>query len=381
MGGHFSMKITQSTAMNIVTEMKKIIGEDLTFMDTTGHIIACTDPERIGDYHGASVRMLREGLKEMSVSDDKTYAGTRSGINLTLELDGVTVGVVGITGKEQDVIRYGKVVKRMTEILLMESALKDQKYNEQQARNRFLQEWMTMDPEEITQAVTKEGQRLGIQMDIPRRLALLERVPGSFMDEKMTARAADCVRRVLQEDSRNLSGSTGGSYVVLLTQRPDGQIQNVIEQIRQAVEKECGQRLVVGIDSRGVAGGQLKQSYARARRALQAAVSGCGLVFYDDILLEIVSNEVSEEAKREFLRRLFRETSEEKLREEIHLLQTLYACNGSIGQTAERLYLHKNTVQYKLNYITDRTGYNPRKLGDTCFFYLAMTFYKELHSE
>lgn len=42
------MKITQSTAMNIVTEMKKIIGEDLTFMDTTCHIIACTDPGRIG---------------------------------------------------------------------------------------------------------------------------------------------------------------------------------------------------------------------------------------------------------------------------------------------------------------------------------------------
>lgn len=97
------MKITQSTAMSIVTEMKKIIGEDLTFMDTTCHIIACTDPMRIGDFHGGSERMLRDGLKEMSVPDDNTYAGTRSGINLTLELDGVTVGVVGITGKEQEV--------------------------------------------------------------------------------------------------------------------------------------------------------------------------------------------------------------------------------------------------------------------------------------
>ena len=55
------MKITQSTAMSIVTEMKKIIGEDLTFMDTTCHIIACTDPTRVGDYHGGSERMLRPG--------------------------------------------------------------------------------------------------------------------------------------------------------------------------------------------------------------------------------------------------------------------------------------------------------------------------------
>lgn len=375
------MKITQSTAMSIVTEMKKIIGEDLTFMDTTCHIIACTDPMRIGDYHGGSERMLRDGLKEMSVPDDNTYVGTRSGINLTLELDGVTVGVVGITGKEQEVIRYGQVVKRMTEILLMENALKEQKYNERQARNRFLQEWMTMDPEDVTQAMTDEGQQLGIRMDIPRRLALLERAPGTIMNEDETARVDHCIRSVLREDSRNLSGSTGGSYVVLLTQRSDSQVRALIEQIRQAVERECGHRLVAGIDSHAVTGGQLKQAYARARRALRAAGSGYGLVFYGDILLEIVSNEVSEEAQREFLGRLFRDVPEEKLREEMQLLQTLYACNGSISQTAEKLFLHKNTVQYKLNRIAERTGYDPRKLGQTCFFYLAMTFYQDLHNE
>lgn len=375
------MKITQSTAMSIVTEMKKIIGEDLTFMDTTCHIIACTDPMRIGDYHGGSERMLRDGLKEMSVPDDNTYVGTRSGINLTLELDGVTVGVVGITGKEQEVIRYGQVVKRMTEILLMENALKEQKYNERQARNRFLQEWMTMDPEDVTQAMTNEGQQLGIRMDIPRRLALLERAPGTIMNEDETARVDHCIRSVLREDSRNLSGSTGGSYVVLLTQRPDSQVRALIEQIRQAVERECGHRLVAGIDSHAVTGGQLKQAYARARRALRAAGSGYGLAFYDDILLEIVSNEVSEEAQREFLGRLFRNVPEEKLREEMQLLQMLYACNGSISQTAEKLYLHKNTVQYKLNRIAERTGYDPRKLGQTCYFYLAMTFYQGLHNE
>lgn len=375
------MKITQSTAMSIVTEMKKIIGEDLTFMDTTCHIIACTDPMRIGDFHGGSERMLRDGLKEMSVPDDNTYAGTRSGINLTLELDGVTVGVVGITGKEQEVIRYGQVVKRMTEILLMENALKDQKYNERQARNRFLQEWMTMDPEDVTQAMADEGQRLGIRMDIPRRLALLERAPGTILDEDETARADHRIRSILREDSRNLSGSTGGSYIVLLTQRPDSQIRALIEQIQQAVEQECGHRLVAGIDSRAITGGQLKQACARARRALRAAGSGYGLVFYDDILLEIVSNEVSEEAQREFLGRLFRDVPEEKLREEMQLLQTLYACNGSISQTAEKLYLHKNTVQYKLNRIAERTGYDPRKLGQTSYFYLAMTFYQGLHNE
>ena len=54
-------------------------------MDKSCRIIACTDEKRIGDFHEASRKMLDEGLKELTVQDDDTYQGTRSGINLTLE--------------------------------------------------------------------------------------------------------------------------------------------------------------------------------------------------------------------------------------------------------------------------------------------------------
>lgn len=124
------MQISSSLGMSIVTEVKKIIHEDLTFMDKSCHIIACTDEKRIGDFHEASRKMLDEGLKELTVPDDDTYQGTRSGINLTLEIEGQVVGVVGITGNEEEVSRYGQVVKKMTEILLLESYLKEEKIRE-----------------------------------------------------------------------------------------------------------------------------------------------------------------------------------------------------------------------------------------------------------
>ena len=139
------MQISSSLGMSIVTEVKKIIHEDLTFMDKSCRIIACTDERRIGDFHEASRKMLDEGLKELTVPDDDTYQGTRSGINLTLELEGQVVGVVGITGNEEEVSRYGQVVKKMTEILLLESYLKEEKIRERSARNRFLQEWLMTD--------------------------------------------------------------------------------------------------------------------------------------------------------------------------------------------------------------------------------------------
>ena len=41
------MQISSSLGTSIVTEVKKIIHEDLTFMDKSCRIIACTDEKRI----------------------------------------------------------------------------------------------------------------------------------------------------------------------------------------------------------------------------------------------------------------------------------------------------------------------------------------------
>ena len=377
------MRISPEIGMNIVTEMKKIIHEDLTFMDTSGQIIACTDEKRIGDFHAASRKMLDEGLKELTVPDDDTYAGTRSGINLALEIEGQIVGVVGITGKESEVSRYGQVVKKMTEILLMENDLKEQRLRERKARNRFLQEWLMADELRMNPALTNEGLAQGVDMTVPRRIAVLEPATDSILSQEEVELAEHRIRSILREDARNLSGSNGGSFVVLMTERGDAQAVRLIGQIQQAVQRECGRRLLAGIDSQTVSGGQLKAGYFRAKKALNAALArgGDGIALYSSILMEIFINDVPESSKKEFVRRVFRDCSEEKIGEYIRILRVLYGCNGSITRAAEQLFLHKNTVQYKLNRISERTGYDPRKLGEAPYFYLAMTFYEDMHRD
>lgn len=158
--------------MSIVTELKKIINEDLTFMDSSCRIIACTDESRIGDFHEATRKMLDEGLRELIVPDDTTYRGTRGGINLALEFENEIVGVVGITGEYTQVSRYGQVIKKMTEILLLDEYLKEQKRMERSARSRFVQEWLMTDELRMSPALISHGQALGIDVTLPRRVAV-----------------------------------------------------------------------------------------------------------------------------------------------------------------------------------------------------------------
>ena len=74
-------------------------------MDAAGVIFASTDPERIGQRHLGACQVLEQGLPRLVVQeDDGRPGGARRGINLPIQLDGPTVGVIGITGAPQEVV-------------------------------------------------------------------------------------------------------------------------------------------------------------------------------------------------------------------------------------------------------------------------------------
>ena len=57
--------------------------------------------------------------------------------------------------------------------------------------------------------------------------------------------------------------------------------------------------------------------------------------------------------------------------------KTFYDVEGSINAASEKLFIHKNTLQYKLNKIAEKTGYNPRSIRHSSLFYIAIYFYRE----
>ncbi len=375
------MHIAASTAMSIVTELKKIINEDLTFMDSSCRIIACTDESRIGDFHEATRKMLDEGLRELIVPDDTTYRGTRGGINLALEFENEIVGVVGITGEYTQVSRYGQVIKKMTEILLLDEYLKEQKRMERSARSRFVQEWLMTDELRMSPALISHGQALGIDVTLPRRVAVfaLEEREDGAVSQQVVDQVEHTLRQLLKEDARNISTSSGTSFVVLMTDREDRQAVALAARIRREVHSRYGCWLHAGLDSTPVSGGQLREGFIRAKKALDAPHPRCraeGIVSYDDILLEIFMDEITPASRAEFVRRIFRGCTPEQIDTDIRMLRVLYACDGSLTRAAAQLYIHKNTLQYKLNRLTQQTGFDPRRLDHAPLYYLAMTFYE-----
>ena len=82
--------------------------------------------------------------------------------------------------------------------------------------------------------------------------------------------------------------------------------------------------------------------------------------------------------KQEYIEKVFQNCTQAERGAYMRILKVLYACNGSIQQTAQQLFLHKNTLQYKLNKLYTLTGINPRTAEGTALYYLAIAFNETL---
>ena len=54
---------------------------------------------------------------------------------------------------------------------------------------------------------------------------------------------------------------------------------------------------------------------------------------------------------------------------------------GSFSAAAEKLYMHKNTLQYKLKKLEECTGYDVRLPSNSAVFYIAILFFHDVEHD
>lgn len=114
-------------------------------------------------------------------------------------------------------------------------------------------------------------------------------------------------------------------------------------------------------------------SYQSAKLAIQSLAPEGTLSYYEDLDLEILLAGVSDGEKDAFVKKCLSHLSADDLR----LLDVYFSSEMSLQDTVGKLFLHKNTVQYRLNRIQERCGYNPRSFRDAVVLYTALKVKKE----
>ena len=135
---------------------------------------------------------------------------------------------------------------------------------------------------------------------------------------------------------------------------PEPKLTNCRETLSHFGEKHKGS-LCMGI-GKCASPQQLMHSYQTCQIALKSAqLSGTSCVFFDQLYLELLLSDVSSDLQQEYFSRTVAHLSSE----DRELLLVYYEENMSLVAVCERLYLHKNTLQYRLNRIRKVTGLIP----------------------
>lgn len=393
------MKITEKFAQSIVDEIGKITNNNINFMNEEGRIIASKDKARIGTVHEGALQVLKT-REEVIVTEGEDLKGAKPGINLPVIFNDKVIGVIGITGCEEEVAPFGKIIKKMTEILVKEAYFEQQSYLVRRAKNMLIDEWLNGDIENV-QLFSSRGWMHGINVHLPRISIVLEarnindifynNLKGSQLDVKEEINLQTLRYKILQLieeyfkfEPQNIVYMSGDSrYVILKTINQETSnaaqkelVRSRVKDIIEKIQNKYSIDMSVGIgrfhpDVKGVI-----RSYREAKRALEIAKKYNHIIFYEQLGVEAFINEISEETKREIIERIFPFYKDsDEMSKIAETLEMFFHSNQSLDETSNKLFIHKNTLQYRLKRVKEQTGYDPRKFMDAILLYIALMFY------
>lgn len=379
----FTMKLSKHNARQIVSDINAVIKQNVNIMNDDGLIIASSDQSRIGTYHECAKKIITENLDELIVYYNDEYEGTKNGVNYPIKVRNQTVGVIGVTGAYHEISQIAQIAKRMTEMLVLEIALKEEAEIDENVRSRFLYDWLMGDSQIVNDGFINRGLALNIDIKIPRRIIAVAACTSTENETYEQLKQIDLAekfltKRITKYDSCNIYLHMASHIILGVRNRSDKDILVFAENIKSLVETKFPVKLAIGIDCEYSDYLYAHNASMKAYKALQSCLSSNKPIirFYNDINMEIFSDEITELTKIEYVKQIFRDYSYNEIIDVMRILEIYYEEDGSLCKTADKLYMHKNTLQYKLKQIYEKTGYDPRSLKESSYIYLAIYFMK-----
>ena len=354
-------KIDRELAGQIVNTLKDVCNHDINFIAPSGIILASTDSSRVGTFHeiGQESAISRTTIE---VAEDDNFTGTKQGINLPLFHEGHLLAVIGITGVPDEIRSYAYLAERITNLLIREQELNQ--YSRRQAdKKHFVIQSLMKNEFENQEYLTDCLNEFNINLSTKKRMILI-RINNRYNLTNLSLLEQKIQQMFVQAHVSLFSFNYPGDFIAVIDEA-DFEKQNYIFKL---FVKEHSDILNLAI-GKATSLFHLSASYRSAETALHSlSFSAEHYVVFDDLTLELLLSTVTPENQTEFLAK----TTASLTERDRELLNVYFAEEMSLAATSERLFLHKNTLQYRLNAIEKKCGINPRKFQDAVLLYLAL---------
>jgi len=130
--------LTSSLAQQIVDNIIPIVQQNINIMDNQAIIIASGQKKRINTFHQGARDVINSiQTIEIYPNDLDQYSGSHPGLNMPIILNNQVIGVVGVTGHPDEVRDIARMAKMVTELILEQEVLLEGARSQNQLRENF----------------------------------------------------------------------------------------------------------------------------------------------------------------------------------------------------------------------------------------------------
>ncbi len=353
--------ISQAIAQEIVETVHDVCSQNINFINEQGMIIASTDLSRVGSFHEIGYQAVQE-RRTIEVRDDNSFKGSKKGINIPILYNDLLAGVIGISGEASEVRKYAYLAQRITEILLKERELDAQGVQRKNRLNyviRCLVNRKPLDARYLRETLKENG----LSEDAVCRVILVE-LNARYNPNNLFMIQSAVTQTFRQMNTGFYRYNYPNEYILIMESRCLTALnQRLLEQLAEAHRE----MLSIGIGSEQVIS-ESDQSYQCARAAIACASPDRNLVLYDALDFELLLHAVQDSFRTQYCSKILKNLDAQ----DRQILKTYFEHDMSLQESSRALFIHKNSLQYRLNHIAVKSGYNPRRFRDAVVLYSAL---------
>ena len=350
---------------NTCNQLRKDIQRKIGVFDENGYIIACSDESKIGS-HNEGIAIYFE-----SNSGDRSVGGYSY---RKIETYNKTEYVVFCEGEDE--LARGYCAFFGTHLIAIK-----QYYDEKYDKNSFIKN-IIMD-NILPSDIYIKAKELHFDVDAPKAVFFIR------FSDKGDVVPYDILQNMFPDKNKDYVISIGETDVVLIKEvKPScesRELEKIAHSIADTISAEFFLRVTVGIGTVAENLKELSSSFRESQVAIEVGKvfdTKKNIINYENLGIGRLIYQLPTTLCEMFLQEVFKKGSLESLdRETLMTIQAFFENNLNVSETSRKLFVHRNTLVYRLEKIRKLTGLDLREFEHAITFKVALMVKKYLTSK
>ena len=348
----------------VIHQMRDAIDRTIGVVDETSVIIACSELSRIGEVNES---ITAETLASPNAFVMGGYTYKSFGSRPRPEY------AVFVSGSDAEAVKYANL------LAVSLSSIK-QYYDEKYDRSNFIKNVILDNI--LPGDIYLKARELHFNSDVNRVCMLIK------VANKSDISAYDVIQNLFPDKNKDFIININETDIALVKEIRQGIDSKDLEKLAGSIVDtlfgEFYTHCVVGIGTTATGIRDLARSFKEAQVALEVGKvfdTERSIVSYDNLGIARLIYQLPTTLCEMFLKEVFKRGSIESLdHETLFTIQRFFENNLNVSETSRKLFVHRNTLVYRLEKIKKITGLDLREFEDAIVFKVALMVKKYLSS-